>query len=312
MTRGKLCLTKEPVELTEIIARAIEMASPALEQRRHQLDLDIESDGLVVDGDPMRLAQVIFNLLTNAARYSSIGGRSVLSARRQGEDIVLSVRDNGIGVPQPLLPHVFDLFQQGPRGLDQAENGLGVGLAIVRNLVELHGGSVSVSSEGIGKGSEFVIRLPAAETWALNAAEPNEQTALPDSHNTGARRVLIVDDNEDTAAMLAELLQYEGYVARYVYDAPSALDIVRDFAPDVILIDIGLPVMNGYELAHRLRNLPELASSTLVALTGYGQEADRRRALQAGFDEHLVKPLDFSQLWRVLQAPDPAASEAGS
>jgi CheY-like chemotaxis protein len=200
----------------------------------------------------------------------------------------------------------LDLFQQS--GLDQAENGWGLELTIVRNLVESHGGSLSVSSESIGQGSEFVIHLAVAETRPSNTAEPDEPAALPESFNAGARRVLIVDDNEDTAEMLAELLQHEGYVVRYVYDAPSALDVVRDFSPNVILIDIGLPVMNGYELAHRLRNMPELASSTLVALTGYDQEGDRRRALQAGFDEYLVKPLDFSQLWRVLQAPENSSS----
>jgi len=299
IARGKVELKIEAVEVAEVAVKAIEMASPLLEQRAHALELDVPRRGLVVRGDATRLAQVVSNLLTNAAKYTPAGGRISVTAAAEGEAVILRVRDNGIGISPEVLGHIFDLFVQARQELDRAHGGLGLGLTIVRNLVQLHGGTVSAHSEGIGKGSEFVVRLPLAVRGRASAGG-DEGTALVAVSSGNGRRVLVVDDNDDSAAMLAEALRLRGHDVRVAHDGPAALAVSATFHPEVAFLDIGLPVMDGYELAMRMRQVPGLAGVRLLALTGYGQESDSERARLAGFHQHLVKPLDLRQLDRLL------------
>jgi CheY-like chemotaxis protein len=255
-----------------------------------------------VQGDPTRLEQVLTNLLHNAAKYTDPGGRIQLTIDRDGADAVLRVRDTGIGIAADMLPHVFDLFVQAERRLDRAQGGIGIGLTLVQKLVELHGGTIHAHSAGPGQGSEFVIRLPAladepahgpAGTGDLDAAA----TVLP-SH-----RVLVVDDSVDAADSLALLLKLAGQEVRVAYDGPTALLTAQEFRPQLVFLDIGMPGMDGYEVARRLRALPLPGPVMLVALTGWGQEGDRRRSLAAGFDQHLVKPVELETLRAVLLNP---------
>lgn len=300
ITRGQVELKPELIELSEVVSRASEIAAPLLEQRAHRMTSRVPASGLSVNGDVARLTQVVCNLLTNAAKYTPPGGHITLSAKREGDEVELSVRDTGIGMSEPLLRRAFDAFAQGGQGSDRASGGLGLGLTIVRSLVERHGGRVSARSEGAGRGSELLVRLPAAEAHALQV--PKLQTPLPRTPVPSDMRVLIVDDNEDAADMLAEMLDAQGCQVKVAYDALAALRIAAEQAFDVGLLDIGLPVMDGYELAGKLRELRHLQNVSLVAVTGYGQAADRERAMAAGFAEHLVKPLDFGQLQKFLDA----------
>jgi len=295
IARGKVELKADLVEISEVVAKAIEMASPLLEERNHTLAVQVPRRGLLVDADITRLSQVISNLLTNAAKYTPAEGHITIRGEAVDNEVVLRVRDTGIGITPDVLPHIFDLFVQERQAIDRAQGGLGIGLAIVRNLVERHGGTVQVTSDGAGRGSEFTIRLPRA-TWAEQSESiprglEMDRLAGP---KAGGPRVLIVDDNEDGAEMLSIILSQKGYDTRVAHDAPRALQIAASFKPVTAFIDIGLPVMDGYELATRLRAMPSLAGIRLIALTGYGQEADRRRGREAGFDEHLVKPVDIS------------------
>jgi PAS domain S-box-containing protein len=295
IARGKVELKADLVEVSEIVAKAIEMASPLLEQRNHTLAVQVPRRGLLVDADITRLSQVLSNLLTNAAKYTPSGGHITIRGEAVGDEVVVHVRDTGIGITPDVLPHIFDLFVQERQAIDRAQGGLGIGLTIVRNLVERHGGTVQVASDGPGRGSEFTIRLPRA-TWADQSESiPRglelDRQAAP---KAGAPRVLIVDDNEDGAEMLSIILSQKGYDTRVAHDAPRALEIAAQFKPVTAFIDIGLPVMDGYELAERLRAMPALEGIRLIALTGYGQESDRRRGREAGFDEHLVKPVDIN------------------
>ncbi len=295
ITRGNIRLKREDVELSTVVAKAIEMASPLIEERMHYLSVSLPSTGLMVNGDSARLVQAVSNLLTNAAKYTEPRGRIWVTGGRRGNQVELRVRDNGIGMSADLTGHVFDLFYQGTQRSDRSQGGLGIGLAIVRSLVLLHGGSVEALSDGVGKGSEFVIRLAAVEGEhrAEPAAEP--QTSRVADSRTGLR-VFIVDDNEDAAMLLSEALADKGHVTQTAFDPPSALKLVGDFRPDVILLDIGLPVMDGYELAHRIRQIPELRSARLFALTGYGQDSDRAQSLELGFERHLAKPIEIDIL----------------
>jgi len=301
IARGKISLDRATVDLGETIGRAIELASPLLEQRMHHLAVDVET-GLMLEGDKTRLAQVFANLLTNAAKYTASGGAITVTAKRIGDRLRASVKDTGIGIRPELLPVVFDLFVQGPRGLDRSEGGLGLGLSIVKSLVTLHDGTVEAHSNGAGKGSEFVISLPAlSATTAAGPApiviEAERQRVPP------GRRVLVVDDNEDAASALAEALLDLGHAVEVAYDGPQALAKLETFSPDIALLDIGLPLMDGYELARRIRREPRLSGIKLVSITGYGQHSDRLRAKEAGFDVHLVKPVDLNVIERVIAAP---------
>jgi signal transduction histidine kinase/DNA-binding response OmpR family regulator len=301
VAQGKIALRKERVEIASVIAKSIETASPLLEERRHNLSVDVPPAGLLVDADSSRLTQVISNLLTNAAKYTEAGGRIHVHAARQQGEIVIEVRDTGIGIAPDMLPHVFDMFTQEQQALDRSHGGLGLGLAIVRSLTALHGGTASARSDGVGKGSTFVIRIPAVE-----AAPPTQEQAPYDdglvrrTHRNGLA-ILLVDDNQDAAQLLADSLALHGHAVRIAFDGPSALRTVGSFRPAIALLDIGLPGMDGYELAVRLRQQPGLEDMRLVALTGYGQENDRQRSVGAGFDRHIVKPVDYEQLERHLR-----------
>lgn len=302
ITRGKLNLKRVPVELSSAVARAIELSSPILEQRSIRLAVDVPETGLLVKGDQVRLAQVISNLLMNAAKYTDVGGHVWISAEDEAGEVVLRVRDDGIGIEPELLPHIFEMFVQEQQSLARAKGGLGLGLTIVRSLVHLHDGRVRVHSAGQGRGSEFVVSLP---TWRPESEEvPAVSTAAPPSDGgelaIERRRVLIVDDNVDAALSLSHLLQAFGCRTRVAHDGPSALAEAADFCPEVALLDIGLPVMDGYELARRLRETGGV-DVRLIAITGYGQESDKVRAREAGFEAHLAKPVDSSELVSTIQ-----------
>jgi CheY-like chemotaxis protein len=316
IARGKVALHRLPVEVAEIVAKARELAGPLLQHRNITLTTDVPPAGLTVAGDEERLNQVLGNLLTNAAKYTEAGGAVHVYARGEADSVIIGVKDSGVGIDADLLPRVFDLFVQGGRSLDRADGGLGLGLTIVRSLVEAHGGKVFARSDGPGKGSEFVLRLPLSAPDSITPRpeepslfEPVGQPVRTEEDVLGAR-VLIVDDNEDAASMMADALGAAGFVTRVELDGPRGLAAAMEFRPQVALLDIGLPRMDGYELARRLREQEDLATTKLVAVTGYGQLADRERAVRAGFHQHLVKPVDLArvkslvrQLIQAQQAP---------
>jgi signal transduction histidine kinase len=299
ITRGKIQLRPQCVELSEVIERAIEMASPLLEKRAHRLKLAVPAIGLLVMADPGRLAQAVANLLNNAAKYSEHGDDIAVTAGVEGQQVWVAVRDCGIGIEPDQLATIFDLFVQAKASLDRAHGGLGIGLTLVRSLVELHGGSVSATSRGRGQGSEFVIRLPAAPAGSVASIVREVQPAARPFGRSC--RILVVDDNVDVARTLAEGLRSLGSVVVEAFDGPSALAIAESFAPELALLDIGIPEMDGYELARRLRAMPVTSDIRLVALTGFGQDADRQRSSAAGFDEHLVKPVELATLREILE-----------
>jgi PAS domain S-box-containing protein len=300
VTRGKLRINKKRIDLALVIERAVEMASPLFEQRSHNLRLVVPRTGLVVDADASRLAQVVANLLTNAAKYTEPGGSIVLTALAEGDRIIVAVKDNGQGIAPDLLPQIFDLFVQGQRTLERAQGGLGIGLALVRNLVELHGGHVEAKSGGAGQGSEFVIELPAASDEGPPAPLSARVPAV--DHSPSRSRVLVVDDNVDAAEVLAEALGLLGHDVVIAHDGPAALAAAKTFPATTALLDIGLPVMDGYELASLLRQVWADRPVQFVAITGYGQETDKEKSKVSGFDAHLVKPVDLNDL-RVLFEP---------
>jgi PAS domain S-box-containing protein len=299
ITRGKIEIKRQLVDLRDVVATAIEIASPLLEQRHHHLDVDVPSERLCVEGDDARLAQVFANLITNAAKYTQPGGHITVHVQKTPPQALVEVVDDGAGIASELMPRLFDLFVQGAQGSDRAGGGLGIGLSLVRSLVELHGGTVHAESEGLGRGSTFAVQLPLAARVEL-PAQTNESEPLAPA--ACARRILLVDDNLDALDLLAELLRSLGHEVRTAPDGPSALTMAREFGPDLAVVDIGLPVMDGYELATRLRE--DLGESTprLIALTGYGQYGDRARSSEAGFDTHLVKPVDMNKLVETLQS----------
>jgi CheY-like chemotaxis protein len=252
--------------------------------------------GLAVNGDVTRLRQVVCNLLTNAAKYTEPRGRITIAAARAGASVELRVKDTGIGIAPEMQSAVFDMFSQGPQALDRAHGGLGLGLTIVRSLVALHGGKVQALSGGVGLGSEFVIRLPALEIDAATAGERTTSGGAAAAVRRSGRRVLVVDDNADAAHLIAEVLESIGHDTRVAFDGPAALDLVPEFRPDVTLLDIGLPLMDGYEVARQLVTLGGAERPLLIAITGYGQASDHDRSRAAGFDAHLVKPVDVDEL----------------
>ena len=298
---GKIDLRKQSVSLATVVDRAVTSATPLIDERGHALSVSISDIGERVEADPTRLEQSLSNLLENAARYTDPGGQIRLEARREGGEVVISVRDTGIGIAPEALTKVFDLFVQIERRLDRSQGGLGVGLALVRSLVEMHGGTVSAHSEGPGRGSEFVIRLPAI---VGDRRDPDAMSPPPDEDEVGEpahRRVLVVDDNQDAANSLARYLKrVAGHRVEVAYDGPEALRLAREFRPDVVLLDIGLPGMSGYEVAERLREHPETGEARLIALTGWGHEDDRRRSRSAGIEVHLVKPVDLDVIVDLL------------
>jgi PAS domain S-box-containing protein len=294
ITRGKIALNKEAVELADVAAAAVEMASPVIDRGRHTLTTEIPTHGLAIHADPVRMAQVIANLLTNAAKYTPPGGRIVLRAARRGGEVVLSVEDTGEGISAELLPCLFDMFVQSRQTLARSQGGLGLGLTIVKSLVTMHGGAVSAHSEGRGRGSTFVVRLPAV----TETAKFHEASATAIATKTGLQRVLVVDDNADFAEMLADAVGAFGYRTAIAHDGVEALKVAQEFVPHIALVDIGLPVMDGYELAGRLRC--QRQDLTLLAITGYGQESDWQRARDAGFQVHITKPVELTSLYKLL------------
>jgi signal transduction histidine kinase/ActR/RegA family two-component response regulator len=314
ITRGKVHLEKQAVEIAVVVARAVEMASPLLEQRQHALAVDVPAAGLEVYGDADRLAQVAANLLTNAARYTPPGGSIRVRGYVEDGEIVLSVRDNGQGLSAELLPRVFNLFVQGPRSADRQEGGLGVGLTLVRSLVAMHGGRVEAQSDGPGKGSTFLVRLPPlAQVQAARASTAEPVATLP-RHSARAVRILLVDDNIDAVDLLTELFARNGHEVVSAHDGPAALAALERFTPEVAVLDIGLPVMDGYELAARIRDRLGRAAPAFVAVTGYGQEADQARSRAAGFSCHYVKPINLEALLaavhQIANARAPERTEA--
>lgn len=298
VVRGKIVLRREPVELATIIARAVETAQGTIQAHGHELELSIPSESLLVNADPVRLVQVVSNLLTNSAKYTPANGHIRVSAGRSGNEAVLRVRDNGVGIAPYVLPHVFDLFVQADDSFTKAQGGLGIGLTLVRNLAELHGGSVEAHSDGPGKGSEFTVRLPLI----TNARDEVEEAIVDPAQSTGSsgHRLLVVDDNEDAAISLAMMLRLEGHDVRVAHDGPTALNEASSFRPSMVFLDLGMPHMDGYEVARRLRQQPGMERVVLTALTGWGQENDRRRTAAAGFDHHLVKPPEPKRLQMLL------------
>jgi len=294
IARGKVALKRHPIEIAAAVAQGIEIASPLLEQRMHRFSVDVAAKGMRVDADQARLAQVVSNLLTNAARYTPPGGDISLTGTLEGDQVVLRVKDSGIGIDAEMLSNVFDLFVQGTRAIDRREGGLGIGLALVRNLVVLHGGSVSAHSDGADRGSEFTVRLPVTQAAEVSIAQLAPSAPIePWAHG---RCILIVDDNRDAVEMLADMIRLQGYQVEIAHDGPTALAALEHITPTAIVLDIGLPVMDGFEVAKQIRARPEHRATKLVALTGYGEPADRARSHHAGFDLHLVKPIDISQL----------------
>lgn len=280
-----------------MFARAVESANPLIESRCHTLTISHPADGLQVFGDFDRLIQVVSNLLSNAAKYTEEGGSIRLEVARQGEEVIIRVHDTGVGIAPEMLPRVFEVFTQAERSLDRAQGGLGLGLTLVRSLVQMHEGSVEARSAGLGQGSEFIVRLPALPE-AQTFGQPEE--GAPAQARATLHRILVVDDVVDTANSLAELLGLFGHEVRTAYDGPSVIGMAREFRPDVILLDIGLPGEDGYEVARQIRRDPVLSGVLLVALTGYGQEKDRRLAEQAGFNHLFTKPVELDALQSVL------------
>jgi len=302
ISRGTLELRRRPLDLAEALSLALDTNRPLIEARGQTLTVTLPSAPSLVHGDVTRLAQVFGNLLNNAAKFSARGSRIRLSAELRGSDIVVSVADTGVGIPRDILPRVFDMFMQVDRSLEKSQGGLGIGLTLVKRLVELHGGSVEARSEGLGRGSEFVVVIPLLATTRVLNSTPE---VLEPTRSIATRKILVADDNQDSAESLATILTILGNEVRTVNDGSEAVDVARDFAPDVILLDIGMPKVNGYEACRRIRAQSRGEKTVLIALTGWGQDEDRRRSKAAGFDHHLVKPVDAAALELLLAGLQP-------
>jgi signal transduction histidine kinase len=306
ITRGKIELRKQVVSLAAVVSRAVEASRSLIEGRRLELEVALPAEPLRLEADPTRLEQVVANLLHNAGKYTEPGGHirltAALAPSSEGGEVVLRVQDSGIGIPAEMLPHIFDLFVQVDHRHARSQGGLGIGLTLVRRLVELHGGTVEAFSAGLGRGSEFVVRLPALSEKREREGRAGREDA-GDAAPTPGRRILVVDDNVDAAESLALLLRLQGHDVAVAADGPTALEKARAERPEVIFLDLGMPGMDGYEVARRLRQLPDVGPVRLVALTGWGQEEDRRRTRQAGFDHHVVKPVEPDALHQLLSQP---------
>jgi PAS domain S-box-containing protein len=307
ITSNKLTLRVERVELARVIDEALTTSRPFIDESQHELKLVLPREPVLLNADLVRMAQVLSNLLINAAKYTTPGGTITLRAERQDGEVVITIKDSGIGIPPELLPKIFDMFMQGDRTMTRIHSGLGIGLTLVKRLVEMHGGSVEAWSEGKDKGSEFTIRVPA-----LVDPRSRERDAIhpDDSMPKGHRRILIVDDNELSANSLSILLGMAGNETRTAYDGAEAVATAETFRPDVVLLDLGLPLMDGYETCTRIRKQPWGKDILVVALTGWGQAEDRRRSTEAGFDRHIVKPADPVQLMKMLAELEAAKEQA--
>jgi CheY-like chemotaxis protein len=305
ITRGVLTLKKQVVGLKGLFDAAVESSRPAIDAKGHTLEIEWPADPVNVEADPVRFTQIVTNLLTNSAKYTDPGGRIVVGSRRDGDAMVVYVRDNGIGLAPNSIISVFDMFSQVAPGKGNTEGGLGIGLALVKGLVELHGGRVEARSAGLGHGSEFLVYLPHAPADPGSDAERAE--IKPSVPAARALRVLIADDNRDSADSLGMLLEMSGHEIHVAHDGPQALALAAEKRPDVALLDIGMPGMDGYEVAIRIRKAPWGADVTLIAITGWGQEDNRRLARNAGFDHHLTKPMDSAILDSILAGVKPHA-----
>ena len=294
---GKMALQKTPLELSTVVASAVETCRPAIDAARHSLVVDLPAESLLVHADFVRLAQVVSNLLGNAARYTASGGRIELKVRREGRDATISVADNGIGIAPEILPHVFDMFMQGGRDPRGAQGGLGIGLALARNLVELHGGTIEARSDGVDLGAQFIVRLPGLASQRVEAGGPALRLGV---YARAPRRVLVVDHNIDAARSLGLLLEKMGHDVQIAYDGLAALEAARGNRPEIVLLDISMPGVDGLGVVRRLRQDPRFEQVSFVAVTGRGGEEDRRATREAGFDEHLVKPVGLDSLQRVF------------
>jgi PAS domain S-box-containing protein len=298
ITRGTLELKKSPTELTLIVGSAIETARPILDSKHHTLALDLPKQAVQLDADPVRLAQVFSNILINAAKYTDPGGRIQLRATQRGGELVVAICDNGIGISEDMKPRLFTLFSQAQSAMGRSEGGLGVGLSLVRGLVSLHGGTVDAFSEGAGKGSEFIVRMPVG-----TQSERPDSEAAADAPVPGAGlKILVVDDSRDAADTCAILLELSGHHVQTAYTGQRALELAESFCPHVLLLDIGLPDLDGYQLARKIRATSWGRRAVLIAVTGWGQEADRRRAFEAGFDHHLTKPIAAETVESLMQS----------
>jgi two-component system CheB/CheR fusion protein len=297
ISRGHILLQRAPLDLAQVVSRAMDEMRHELDARRHQIEVSLPPETVAVEGDAVRLEQVVVNLLANSAKFTQPGGHIAVVLERDGNTAVLSVRDDGIGIPAEQLSTIFDLFFQADRSLDRNPGGLGLGLTLVRRLVELHGGRVEARSPGRDQGSEFVVRLPISDAPIAPATGP--RAVAPPS---APRRILVVDDNLDAAESLTMLLQLDGHDVRMTSEGRAALAVAASFAPEIVLLDIGLPGMDGYEVATGLRAQPGGDQMVLVAVTGYGRAEDRERAREARFDHYLLKPIDFAALAEILAA----------
>ena len=296
ITRGRIELRKEPLDLATVIAAAVETSRPLIDTAKHELTVTLPPRPIVVEGDAVRLAQVFSNLLNNAVKYTDSGGRISIVARLENDNAIVTVTDTGIGIPASALPTVFEMFVQANAGDSRAKTGLGIGLTLVRSLVEMHGGRVEAHSPGAGRGSEFVVHLPVAREVA--ASEQNPAAAMQEVR--GLPRVLVVDDNHDAADSLGAVLQMLGADVRVTHDGKAALATIAGFHPSAVFLDLGMPDLNGYEVAKLIRARPDAHDTVLVAVTGWGQESDRRKSEASGFNHHLVKPADVGALQAVL------------
>ena len=317
ITRGKINLNRQALELRDVIARTVETVQPLIDDRGHTLRVSVPPGSLAVFGDPTRLSQALGNVLGNAAKYTERGGHIELSGRSLGAEVEIRVRDDGIGIPAELMPRIFNLFTQLDRTSGASQSGLGIGLALVQRLIEMHGGSVAAYSGGLGEGSEFVIRLPTYTREKLeserNSHSPSalEQSMMnAEGTSRTQRRILVADDNNDALESLATLLQLSGHEVYTAANGAVALESAEQHRPEVVLLDIGMPKLDGYEVARRIRAQPWGQRITLVALTGWGQDSDRRRSQEAGFDSHLVKPLDLDKLTELLAGLPPGGAGA--
>jgi CheY-like chemotaxis protein len=307
ITRDKLRLRREHLELVPVLQQAIETSRPMIEAANQRLSLELPDGPIVLYGDHVRLTQLFGNLINNASKYTESGGTISVTVERTAADVTVAIKDSGIGIAPETLPYVFDMFTQGNPTLERSQGGLGIGLSLVKRLADLHGGSVQAMSQGLGHGSEFVVRLPV-----FSHTEPEARaTASTSPRSTNSKRILVVDDNRDSAASLALLLKVKGHVTQVAHDGVGAVHAAESFLPEIVLLDIGLPGMNGYDACRTIRSKPWGTGMYLVAVTGWGQPDDRMQSQNAGFDSHLVKPVTFDALSRVIRTADLRATVSG-